>query len=301
MIRKNIGSKIGQAAGMVVSPWLYLGALGLRKDGLRKVAMSSDPLNLRAIDSFSDGDRDKRHITDRLRLATMLAARLPLADAEMLIKHVGHSHSQFCQDLLAMLVSDGKQGGFFVEVGVGDGLYLSNSAMLEQQFGWKGVLCEPNRTFQQIIPQNRSAILEKRAAFNRSGEILKFLAESSSGELSRLVDASGSDMHQRAGETYDVETVTLNDALAQHNAPETIDYISIDTEGSEIAVLKGLDLNRWKVNLFTIEHNHDAPRRAEFAAMLEPHGFVRVLSEISGVDDWYVHQTRCAAFLARLG
>ena len=43
------------------------------------------------------------------------------------------------------------------------------------------------------------------------------------------------------GAKYKVETISLNDMLELHNAPLIIDYLSIDTEGSEYEILSCLD------------------------------------------------------------
>ena len=47
----------------------------------------------------------------------------------------------------------------------------------------------------------------------------------------------------------------LNTLLEQYNAPRTIDYISLDTEGSELRILKVFDFNKWDVKIWSIEHN----------------------------------------------
>ena len=63
--------------------------------------------------------------------------------------------------------------------------------------------------------------------------------DSNAGELSTLVDFDGRDSHVRKGETMPVTTVTLDELLAEHDAPELIDYISIDTEGLEYRGFRG--------------------------------------------------------------
>ena len=81
-------------------------------------------------------------------------------------------------------------------------------------------------------------------------------------------------------------TTTLNSAFALHNAPSTIDYISIDTEGSELEVLQGLDFNRYDVRFLTIEHNYVPGKKEAFAEYLAPFGFQPVLTDFSNQDIW---------------
>ena len=51
------------------------------------------------------------------------------------------------------------------------------------------------------------------------------------------------------------KTVTLNTLLDEYNAPSVIDYISLDTEGSELKILQAFDFRKWEVRIFSIEHN----------------------------------------------
>jgi hypothetical protein len=42
-----------------------------------------------------------------------------------------------------------------VEIGAADGVYLSNTLLLEEAYGWRGILVEPN-------PDSHAAILARR-------------------------------------------------------------------------------------------------------------------------------------------
>jgi FkbM family methyltransferase len=197
------------------------------------------------------------------------------------------SRSQLQQDLFVLEQTDFKRGGFFVEVGVGTGEELSNTYLLETDFGWSGILCEPNPTVAASIRGCRSAALDTRAAYSISGKTVEFLC-TDAPELSTMNDHLGKDAHSRQGHTVSVTTITLDELFTERGAPRDIDYISIDTEGSEVEVLKGLDLTRWNVKALTLEHNYDAARIADFDARLVPLGYRKVLAEISQFDAWYV-------------
>ena len=53
-----------------------------------------------------------------------------------------------------------------------------------------------------------------------------------------------------------VETISLNDLLDFYNAPKLIDYISIDTEGSELDIIQNFDFKKRTINIISIEHNY---------------------------------------------
>lgn len=81
--------------------------------------------------------------------------------------------------------------------------------------------------------------------------------------------------------------MSLNDLLEQNNAPEVIDFISLDTEGSEFSILNGLDFDKYTFRVMSVEHNHE-PQREDVHALLSSKGYTRVCQAVSRVDDWYV-------------
>ena len=87
-----------------------------------------------------------------------------------------------------------------------------------------------------------------------------------------------------------VQTVSINDLLEEHNAPRDIDYISIDTEGSEFSILKELDLNKYNVSIFTVEHNFIEEKKNKVKDLLEKNNYLRVFEKISAFDGWYIKQ-----------
>ena len=58
-----------------------------------------------------------------------------------------HSYAQIQQDLFILCELNFKRNGFFVEFGATDGIKLSNTYLLEKEFGWTGVLVEPARCY----------------------------------------------------------------------------------------------------------------------------------------------------------
>lgn len=201
----------------------------------------------------------------------------------------GISHSQFGQDIFAWLVNGMKRDGYFVEFGATNGKSLSNSYLLEKEFGWRGIVAEPGRTWHRDLQINRTCAIELDCVWKTTGDTLEFnmLEE---GELSTLTEFNRSDGRRRdrkKGETYMVQTISLADMLEKHGAPPVIDYLSIDTEGSEFEILRAFDFSKYRFNVITCEHNY-APIRDDICKLLESHGYQRVLPHLSQCDDWYI-------------
>lgn len=206
-----------------------------------------------------------------------------------LLRNLGDSKSQLRQDLFVLAQLGFKRDGYFVEFGATNGVGLSNTHILEKSFGWRGILAEPAKCWHSQLKANRSAIIETRCVWSVSGAVLKF-NEVDDPELSTIAQFSSGDLHQKAresGKTYEVQTVSLNDMLEHHQAPSEMDYLSIDTEGSEFEILQKLDFNKYRFRVITCEHNY-TPMREEIFNLLSRHGYVRKYTELSRFDDWYV-------------
>lgn len=195
------------------------------------------------------------------------------------------SKSQLRQDIFALVQTEFKTGGFFVEFGATNGLELNNSALLEAEFGWNGILAEPAKGWHDELRRNRNCTIETRCVWKTSGDVLQF-TETPRGENSSISTFTNTRRKLR-GHNFPVETISLNDLLERHNAPEQIDYMSVDTEGSEFDILQAFDFTRWHVGTFTIEHNF-APQREKIFQLMTSKGYRRVLEDISRFDDWYV-------------
>jgi FkbM family methyltransferase len=203
-----------------------------------------------------------------------------------------HSKSQLQQDLFVLLSLKFKRGGFFVEFGATDGLSISNTYMLEKNFDWKGILAEPARIWHKSLKQSRSAQIETKCIWKESGKVLQF-NETEVSELSTLDSYSNLDLHahyRESGVKYPVETISLFDLLVENNAPSFIDYLSIDTEGSEFEILEKFDFNAYTFGFITCEHNYTENRGKVFS-LLSNQGYVRVFEQYSQFDDWYLHKS----------
>jgi FkbM family methyltransferase len=216
---------------------------------------------------------------------------LPEAWVLPTLKLIERSHGQFHQDLVALAANGFKRDGYFVEFGATNGVDLNNTLLLEREFGWTGILAEPARCWHDGLRASRSCAIETRCVWTSSGETLRF-NEVDYAELSTISAFSGGDSREserKKGRTYDVQTIALVELLQLHQAPSVIDYLSIDTEGSEFDILNAFDFSKYRFRVITCEHNY-SPAREKIRKLLAGHGYRSVLSEISLVDDWYVSE-----------
>jgi FkbM family methyltransferase len=206
------------------------------------------------------------------------------------VKHlVGRSKAQLGQDLFVLSELSLKRDGFFVEFGATNGVDLSNTVLLEKEFGWSGILAEPAKCWHGELKNNRTCHIETRCVWSSSGSLLTF-SEAEWAELSTISAYKSSDHHKQSrkhSQTYEVETISLIDLLNKYNAPKVIDYLSIDTEGSEFEILAAFDFEKYEFGVISCEHNF-TPAREQIMTLLNSHGYTRKYEEVSLYDDWYV-------------
>lgn len=202
--------------------------------------------------------------------------------------------SQLGQDRLVLQLLGGLRAGFFLDTGAADGVTASNTYVLEKQFGWSGVCVEPNDAMFADLAANRQCRCVHCCLSDREG-LVDYLE---AGMLGGIIDeydpkhlayAIGTFRlpvdEQGQPRTVQKPARTLRSVLRQANAPPVIDYWSLDTEGSELTLLKSFPYDEFAFRVVTVEHNH-LPVRADIGAFLTSRGY-EFLCNI-GIDDCYI-------------
>ena len=199
------------------------------------------------------------------------------------------SRSQILQDLWVCFELGERTGGYFVEFGATNGIKNSNTWLLETELSWTGILAEPNPVWHAELAINRRAAIEHRCVSSKSGDVVSFLATNDTDpELSGMAVSAASDHFaatRSSGACIQLETISLDDLLDKYEAPPLIDYISIDTEGSELDILAAYSFKR-KFRIMSVEHN--PKNETAIDDLLASQGYQRVFKTFSQWDSWYV-------------
>jgi FkbM family methyltransferase len=205
-----------------------------------------------------------------------------------IIKMIRSSKSQLGQDIFALQQNKLKRQGFFIEIGASDGIELSNTYLLEKEFGWKGILVEPAKNVQQKLKKNRKAKILNIALTSSEKPYISF---SEKGVLSTVSDYKKLDLHgkdRRFSKKYLVKNDTLFNIVEKNKCPRIIDFLSLDTEGSEFDILHNFNFNKYKFRAICVEHNY-SPNRNSIYKLLTRNGYKRILANLSEFDDWYIY------------
>jgi FkbM family methyltransferase len=181
----------------------------------------------------------------------------------------------------------GKHGGYFVELGAGDGVTHSNTIALEKYYGWNGLLIEANPDYCQKIRQRRNTACveacidgqERHADFLPFGYLGGIVGEDTDNSMAVRKTL----LTRHAASMMKLKTRTLASILDQANAPELIDFMSIDIEGAELRVLSTFPFRQYRFGAITVERPNQ-----ELHELLSDSGYI--LDRVFLYDGFYVSE-----------
>ena len=205
-------------------------------------------------------------------------------------------YSQFNEDALLWKIFKGKKGGLCIEIGSYNGVDLSNTLFFEK-VGWKCILVEPIKEMCQHAQKFRNCPIvnaavisqenQKSVPFNLVKDVETLSFTTTDSKHTQRIDAEGGKIEKRM-----VPAITMNRLIQRYNV-KRIDFITIDTEGSELEVLRGFDLNKVKPRFIIVENNKDLLDKS-ISNYLKNYGYTHV--KITGCNDWYAQKKDLACF-----
>jgi len=158
------------------------------------------------------------------------------------------------------------RNGFFIEAGANDGYAQSNTYYLEKKLGWRGVLVEAiPELYQKCLRERPNSRVYNCGLVSRSyGEpaLTMHYANLMSVAQGGLKTEEAQEEHIKNGlkiqnldRTYQIEVParTLGSILDEQDDLPDIDLFSLDVEGFELEVLKGLNIEKYRPRYILVE------------------------------------------------
>lgn len=176
------------------------------------------------------------------------------------IEKIEENFSEAFQDLFVLHALKGKRKGSFLEIGAGDPFLKNNTALLEKQFNWKGILID--------VDEEKIISLKKE----RKSSVVK----------------------------KDARTIDYIKLLSKHKMPKVIDYLQLDCDPTEFTyeTLLQIPFDTYKFRVITYEHDYYLDKSKSFRRksreFLESKGYKLVLGNVApdewkAYEDWWVH------------
>ena len=176
------------------------------------------------------------------------------------LENIEKSNGQALQDMFILSVLNGKRNGTYLEIGAQEPIFQNNTAILEKDFGWKGVSVEILENLCKMFDEQRSNTI-----------ICK-----------------------------DATTIDYEKLLHEHYTTKEIDYLQLDCEPSKTTfeILLSIPFEQYKFAVITYEHDHyvdmTGTYRTKSRNYLKMLGYELVVTNVSQDDktpfeDWWVH------------
>ncbi len=179
--------------------------------------------------------------------------------------------------------------GYFVEAGAHDGVGDSQTKALED-IGWTGICVEPSSAFAGL-KASRKCKVDNRCLwwYDDDGGVPFWEVNGNGIELSGIASTFCDHWDRSGGKMLPKPTVTLPTLLRDHHAPKTIEFFSLDTEGSEHRILLGHDFDLYRFLTITVEHNGVEKQQSLIRELLISQGYK--LDRTNSIEDWYIHES----------
>lgn len=163
------------------------------------------------------------------------------------------------QDLWVVDRLNSRPGGTFVELGAHDGIRHSNTMLLEECYGWTGLLIEPQPKLYDKLLLNRPNVMHTDSIINDKVEDVYFLLGDAYGGIAHHMPPDWMEEHNaRKTRGFWRTSTTLTKLLSHHFHERHLGYLSLDTEGSELAILtKMVQDEQFTFDVITVEFRYD--------------------------------------------
>ncbi len=178
-----------------------------------------------------------------------------------------------------------------VEIGSNEPISVcSQSWHLEEKLNWKCILIEPNpdlATKTKLLRPKATIINCACASNDKRGEMELHIPLSNNDEVitgHASLEKNADEHNYKKYKSINVKTETLTNILKQEGI-ENVDFLSIDVEGAELDVLKGIDFQLFKPKLILLEDKHLYLTKHRF---LKKKGYI--LTRRLNRNCWYIRK-----------
>ncbi len=196
------------------------------------------------------------------------------------------------QDILVHELLGHKRDGVFIDIGANDGVTISNTLYFEKEFGWTGLAVEPIPNIFDKLKQNRNCNVVHGCITPTPGNakfievvgapnMLSTLAVHNTGLTARRLRKNAK-RHGAIINEIDVECFNLN-VLSKKFGISEVDFLSIDTEGGELEILRSINFDDLPVKVVSVENNYYTNSIRHY---MEKNGFIFIGA--FKVDEIYV-------------
>lgn len=203
------------------------------------------------------------------------------------------STGQFNQPEILDFLLNGKESGYFIDIGANHPEFNSNTYFFEKERRYKGIAFDPLQKYSQLWVLRRPGTRFENVALGAAGGEVSFVEhENTDGWQDQLSFTSDSPLFDQATMVgKSVPVVRLDEIVG---LPHNVDFLSLDVEGAEISVLQGFG-NAVRPRIMLIENCFGVSGNKEIRNLVLSMGY-KFVFRISYVDDLYIRDDQIEIF-----
>lgn len=184
-----------------------------------------------------------------------------------------------------------KRNGIFVDIGAHNGVTLSNTYFFEKKMNWSGICIEPIPEVFKALKKNRTAKCVQGCICSGRDTTQFLQITGYNNMLSGILDKYSKEHMERikreseywacSEKIITVKCYDLTKLLVENNIFH-VDYLSLDTEGGELEILKSINFDLIDIKTISVENNYNSE---EFQLFLKSVGFKKIKN--LGCDEIY--------------
>ena len=176
-------------------------------------------------------------------------------------------YSQWGEDLFINNFFKNKNNGIYLDVGCFHPYMYSNTCLLYKK-GWSGINIDINQTSIDLFNIVRPNDINICAAVHEIKREFKVYFDDPFSPVNTIDNKFYENLKKSFFKNKKISTVqskTIQEILDTDKIKNAIDFINIDAEGLDFKILKQINLNKYKVQLLSIEtHNVDGSKTEYF-------------------------------------
>lgn len=171
---------------------------------------------------------------------------------------MGRALSEIILSAIEDVIVDGilgnKKAGTYLDIGAYDPRRLSNTKRFYDR-GWRGCNVEPHPVQFESFPQERPEDINLNLGLSDSAGVLTYydvvpnVFSTFSKERVKELKKQGA----RINAEIEIPVITMKDLFVEYLSQATVDFCTIDTEGMDLAILKGNDWSRFRPRVKCVE------------------------------------------------
>jgi FkbM family methyltransferase len=165
-----------------------------------------------------------------------------------------YSYSQTGEDLILDFFLKGKKTGFYLDVGAYHPVNLSNTYRFYKR-GWSGINIEPNHNKFDLFRKQRTRDINLNVGIGPSETSATFFIFDADtlSTFSKEAMENYKKIGHNVTETNEIELMPLKNIIEKYAQNKKIDFLSVDTEGYDLEVLKTNDWNLYRPSFIILE------------------------------------------------